>query len=87
MFAQYFDLGFDHILHKDAIDHILFILVLCALYKIQDWKKLLMLVTAFTIGHSVTLVLVSLEKISVTLTTGMALSFVLQYFALVWICM
>ena len=66
MFAQYFNLGFDHILNKEALDHILFILVLCALYKAQDWKKLLYLVTAFTIGHSITLALTALDIITVS---------------------
>lgn len=40
-------------------------LALCALYSIHDWKKILILVTAFTIGHSVTLALATLEIVSV----------------------
>jgi hypothetical protein len=56
-FSFYFGVGFDHIISKDALDHILFILVLAAVYQLKDWKHVLILVTAFTIGHSVTLAL------------------------------
>lgn len=66
MFNQYFHLGFDHILNKAALDHILFILVLCALYTIRDWKTLLYLVTAFTIGHSITLAMTALNVLKVS---------------------
>jgi ABC-type antimicrobial peptide transport system permease subunit len=51
----YLKLGFDHILNLSAIDHILFVLTLCAVYTVGEWKKVLILVTAFTIGHSLTL--------------------------------
>jgi hypothetical protein len=65
-FELYFGLGKDHILdYKNGYDHILFVVALCALYLIRDWRKLLVLVTAFTIGHSITLALATLEIISV----------------------
>jgi hypothetical protein len=65
-FELYFGLGKDHILdYKNGYDHILFVVALCALYLIRDWRKLLILVTAFTIGHSITLALATLEIISV----------------------
>lgn len=65
-FRLYFDLGRDHILdYKNGYDHILFVIALCALYTISDWKRVLILVTAFTIGHSVTLALATLEIINV----------------------
>jgi len=65
-FELYFGLGKDHILdYKNGYDHILFIVALCALYLIRDWRKLLVLVTAFTIGHSITLALATLEIIRV----------------------
>lgn len=54
-FMFYLRMGWDHIVSKDALDHQLFILVLIAVYTIQDFKKVLILVTAFTIGHSLTL--------------------------------
>lgn len=53
----YFDLGWHHIMSWDALDHLLFVLALSAVYLVSDWKKVLILVTAFTIGHSVTLAL------------------------------
>ena len=65
-FLLYFGLGKDHILdYVNGYDHILFVLALCALYTAQDWKRILILITAFTIGHSVTLALATLEIISV----------------------
>lgn len=61
MFQTYSTLGFDHILDINAYDHILFIIALSAVYYVKDWKKILVLVTAFTIGHSVTLALSALK--------------------------
>lgn len=61
----YFDLGWHHIIAKDAFDHLLFILVLSAVYLITDWKKVLILVTAFTLGHSLTLILSVFDLIRV----------------------
>ena len=62
-FALYYGLGLDHILDVNGYDHILFVIVLCALYQSSDWKKVLVLITAFTIGHSITLALATLEII------------------------
>lgn len=56
-FELYFKLGLQHILDINGFDHILFVLALCAVYVARDWKKILILVTAFTIGHSLTLAL------------------------------
>lgn len=53
----YFKLGWEHIISKDALDHQLFIAALVAIYLLKDWKQVLILVTAFTIGHSLTLAL------------------------------
>lgn len=53
----YFKLGWEHIIAWDALDHLLFVLALSAIYLINNWKQVLILVTAFTIGHSLTLVL------------------------------
>lgn len=65
-FALYFGLGKDHILdYVNGYDHILFVLALCAVYIIGDWRKILILVTAFTIGHSITLALATLNLINV----------------------
>jgi hypothetical protein len=65
-FGLYFGLGKDHILdYANGYDHILFVIALCALYVGRDWKKVLILITAFTVGHSVTLALSTLEIVSV----------------------
>ena len=60
-FSFYFGLGWEHIMSLDALDHILFLLVLAAVYTLTDWKAVLVLVTAFTIGHSITLALSTLN--------------------------
>ncbi|HEY0432581.1 MAG TPA: HupE/UreJ family protein [Chitinophagaceae bacterium] len=64
-FGFYFSLGWEHIISWDALDHQLFILSLAAIYLLQDWRKVLVLVTAFTIGHSLTLALSVLNIIRV----------------------
>ncbi|MDP1842565.1 MAG: HupE/UreJ family protein [Sediminibacterium sp.] len=56
-FGLYFQIGFEHIANLRGVDHILFIVALCIRYQFSDWRKLLILVTAFTIGHSITLAL------------------------------
>ncbi len=63
MFQTYLELGFDHISDLKGYDHILFIVALCAAFTLGEWKQILILVTAFTIGHSVTLALASLDII------------------------
>ncbi len=66
-FSLYFELGKDHILdYANGYDHILFIVALCALYLSRDWKRVLILITAFTIGHSVTLALSTLKIVNVS---------------------
>ena len=64
-FNLYFELGWQHILDWQGYDHILFVMVLCGTYSLSDWKKVLILVTAFTLGHSVTLALSALNVLSV----------------------
>ncbi|ELR68124.1 hypothetical protein C900_00926 [Fulvivirga imtechensis AK7] len=63
-FGIYFDLGMDHILDINGYDHILFVIALCAVYILRDWKKVLILITAFTIGHSITLALATLRIVN-----------------------
>ena len=62
-FSMYFGLGWDHIISRDALDHILFILALAVIYRFEDWRRVLILVTAFTIGHFLTLILSVTEVI------------------------
>ncbi len=64
-FALYFTLGREHILDWKGYDHILFVFALCGVYLLADWKKLLILVTAFTIGHSLTLALSAFSLIHI----------------------
>lgn len=62
-FKLFFELGLEHILDINGSDHILFVIALTALFTISDWKKVLILVTAFTIGHSITLALATLRVV------------------------
>ena len=55
--ATYITLGFRHITDLEAMDHILFLFALAAIYRLRDWRDSLRVVSAFTIGHSVTLAL------------------------------
>ena len=64
-FGFYFSIGWQHIISLDALDHQLFILVLTVLYALKEWKRVLVLVTAFTVGHSVTLALSTLNILTV----------------------
>ncbi len=65
LFELYFKLGLQHIADLKGYDHILFILVLCAVYSFKEWRRVLILITAFTIGHSLTLALATLDLIRV----------------------
>jgi hypothetical protein len=55
--ASFAQIGFRHVASIDALDHILFLLALAAIYRLRDWRSALWVVTAFTVGHSVTLAL------------------------------
>ena len=63
-FKIWFSVGFDHILNIQALDHILFILALVVIYKPSRIKQIVLLITAFTVGHSITLIISALELIS-----------------------
>ena len=56
-FILYFKMGLHHVLDFSGYDHILFLIVLGVVFSVQQWKKALLLVTYFTIGHSITLAL------------------------------
>ncbi len=56
-FSFYFKEGMYHITDLKGYDHILFVMAVCLPFLFQDWRKVLMLITAFTIGHSITLAL------------------------------
>lgn len=63
MFWDYFHIGWEHIINRGAWDHLLFIMALSAIYVFKDWKQVIILVTAFTIGHSITLILATFNII------------------------
>lgn len=56
-FITYVQLGFRHIVDVEAMDHILFLLALAAIYRLRDARGALAVITAFTVGHSITLAL------------------------------
>jgi hydrogenase/urease accessory protein HupE len=60
-----FQLGIEHILDPRGYDHILFVLALCVIYTYREWKQVAWLVTAFTIGHSITLALATFRILNV----------------------
>ncbi len=65
MFKLYLELGLEHIADLQGYDHILFVTMLCAVYTFKQWKQVLILVTAFTIGHSITLALATLKIVRI----------------------
>jgi len=65
VFTTYLELGFRHIWSAQATDHLTFLLALCAPFVLADWRRVVALVTSFTIGHSLTLALATLGLIAV----------------------
>ncbi|GAA0723560.1 HupE/UreJ family protein [Aquimarina litoralis] len=62
-FGSFFINGWEHIVDINAYDHLLFVMTLCAAFKLEQWKQILVIITAFTIGHSGTLILSALDVI------------------------
>jgi len=65
VFTTYLQLGFWHIWSWQATDHLTFLLALCAPYVLADWRRVVALVTSFTVGHSLTLALATLGLVGV----------------------
>ena len=65
VFTTYLKLGFLHICSWQATDHLTFLLALCAPYVLADWRRVVALVTSFTLGHSITLALATLGVVGV----------------------
>ncbi|MGI4737648.1 MAG: HupE/UreJ family protein [Janthinobacterium lividum] len=63
VFTTYLQLGFLHICSWQATDHLTFLLALCAPYVFADWRRVAVLVTSFTVGHSITLALATLGSV------------------------
>ncbi|GHT24585.1 hypothetical protein FACS189430_09740 [Bacteroidia bacterium] len=66
MFQLYLKLGIEHIADLRGYDHILFVTMLCVVYTFSQWKNVLVLVTAFTLGHSITLALATLQIVRIS---------------------
>jgi hypothetical protein len=64
-FVLYFKMGLNHVLDFSAYDHILFLIVLAVVFSFNQWKKVLWVVTLFTIGHSITLALSAYEVLKI----------------------
>ena len=60
------ELGFSHVWDWQGYDHLLFLAALCLPFSTRQWKPLLWLITCFTIGHSLSLILASLEVVKVS---------------------
>lgn len=61
--TRFFYTGWEHIVDINAYDHLLFVTTLCAAYRLTQWRQILIIITAFTVGHSGTLILSALELI------------------------
>lgn len=57
--------GINHVLDPNGYDHVLFLMVLAVPYVFKDWKRVLLLVSMFTLGHTVSLVLAAYDIVSV----------------------
>jgi hypothetical protein len=64
-FPTFFQLGFGHIVAAGALDHIVFLLALAVVYRPADWRDALWVVSAFTVGHSITLALAVTDTVVV----------------------
>lgn len=64
-FETYLTLGFQHITDLNGFDHMLFLVALCSVYQLKAYRRLLLLITAFTIGHSLTLALATTGFIAI----------------------
>ncbi len=64
-FILYLKLGLYHVLDWQAYDHILFLIALVVIYNFTNWKKVIWLVTHFTIGHTLTLALAAYKIINI----------------------
>ncbi|MCB0446103.1 MAG: HupE/UreJ family protein [Gelidibacter sp.] len=64
-FLSYLQHGMYHVLNVNAYDHILFLIVLSLPYLFKDWKRVLLLITVFTIGHTLSLILATYHIINV----------------------
>lgn len=67
-FWIYFKIGLNHVLDINGYDHVLFLIALTVPYAFKDWKRILLLVTLFTIGHTFALLLSVFNIVTVKAT-------------------
>lgn len=58
--------GINHVLDINGYDHVLFLMVLTVPYLFKDWKRVFMLVTLFTVGHTLSLILATYGAVKVS---------------------
>jgi uncharacterized membrane protein len=64
-FQMYVSLGIQHIADLQGYDHLVFLVALCTIYSFNDWKKILAIITLFTIGHTITLFIAAFGLVNV----------------------
>ena len=64
-FSNYLRLGYEHIVSLEALDHIVFLVALMAVYSLKHWLRIVIAATFFTVGHSITLSLGALQIVKV----------------------
>ena len=64
-FITHVELGFKHVLDFNGYDHILFLIVLAVIFSFSQWKKVLLMITFFTVGHTFTLSLATYQIVTI----------------------
>jgi len=64
-FWFYFDLGFDHVLDIGGLDHFYFLVALSLPFAFKNWRRLLLWVSLFTLGHSLSLLVTHFEWLKI----------------------
>ena len=67
-FLIYFNMGLKHVLDITAYDHVVFLIALLIPYTFKDWKRVFLLVSLFTLGHTFALILSVFGIVSISIT-------------------
>jgi len=67
-FLIYFNMGLKHVLDISAYDHVVFLIALLIPYTFKDWKRVILLVSLFTLGHTLALILSVFGIVSISVT-------------------
>lgn len=82
-FWLYFKMGLEHVINESNYAHILFVILLTLAHQFNAWKRLLLLVTLFTLGHLLAVLMVSYDVVRVNLSmVGFLVAFVIIFTAL-----